>query len=199
MSIKRLATHVAGGAAIAAAMAAFTVVPAHAADTYVAIYYSAPEYAYGWANNAPTRADAEAAASWPAVRAGASIKHGHSPTATSRHSAKSSMRSSPRRAGDFERLVSVLHPDVVLRGDLGGDRVRVTSARGGGRPGQAVRRTRPRSAACHDQRRAGAVIFLRGRPVSVMAFVVADGKITAIDALADPARVARLDLGAVAG
>ncbi|MFZ0834614.1 MAG: DUF4189 domain-containing protein [Mycobacterium sp.] len=62
MSIKRLATHVAGGAAIAAAMAAFTVVPAHAADTYVAIYYSAPEYAYGWANNAPTRADAEAAA-----------------------------------------------------------------------------------------------------------------------------------------
>ena len=46
---------------------------------------------------------------------------------------------------------------------------------------------------------AGALIFLRNRPVSVMAFVVTDGKVSAIDVLADPARIARLDLSAVAG
>ena len=70
MSIKRLATHVAGSTAMAAAMAAFTVVPAHAADTYVAIYYSPADFNYGWANNAPTRADAERAANDQCVQHG---------------------------------------------------------------------------------------------------------------------------------
>jgi hypothetical protein len=104
------------------------------------------------------------------------------------------------RAGDFERLVSVLHPDVVLRGDFGGRRVLTVSGAqavagqaklyGGG--GREVRPATINGAA-------GAVIFLRKRPVAVMAFVVADGKVTAIDALADPARIAQLDLSAVAG
>jgi RNA polymerase sigma-70 factor (ECF subfamily) len=104
------------------------------------------------------------------------------------------------RAGDFERLVSVLHPDVVLRGDFGGRRVLTVSGAqavagqaklyGGG--GREVRPATINGAA-------GAVIFLRNRPVAVMAFVVADGKVTAIDALADPARIAQLDLSAVAG
>jgi RNA polymerase sigma factor (sigma-70 family) len=104
------------------------------------------------------------------------------------------------RAGDFERLVAVLHPDVVLRGDFGGDRVRVISgadavaaqAKLYGGPAREVRPATINGAA-------GAVIFLRNRPVAVMAFVVADGKVTAIDALADPARLMRLDLSAVAG
>jgi RNA polymerase sigma factor (sigma-70 family) len=103
------------------------------------------------------------------------------------------------RAGDFERLVAVLHPDVVLRGDFGGDRVRVISgadavaaqAKLYGGPAREVRPATINGAA-------GAVIFLRNRPVAVMAFVVADGKVTEIDALADPARITRLDLSAVA-
>jgi len=104
------------------------------------------------------------------------------------------------RAGDFERLVSVLHPDVVLRGDFGGQRVRVVSgadavagqAKLYGGPDRQVRPATINGAA-------GAVIFVDNRPVSVMAFVVADGKITAIDVLADRARIAGLDLSAVAG
>ena len=104
------------------------------------------------------------------------------------------------RAGDFERLIAVLHPDVVLRGDFGGDRMHVISgadavaaqAKLYGGPDREVRPATINGAA-------GAVIFLRNRPLSVMAFVVADGKVTAIDALADPARIARLDLSAVAG
>jgi RNA polymerase sigma-70 factor (ECF subfamily) len=41
------------------------------------------------------------------------------------------------------------------------------------------------------------VIFIAGRAASVMGFVVRDGRIRAIDVLADPARIARLDLRAV--
>lgn len=66
MSIKRLATQVAGRTGMAAAMAVFTVVPAHAADTWVAIYYSRASTvgntAYGYANNVPTKEAAMAAA-----------------------------------------------------------------------------------------------------------------------------------------
>lgn len=43
---------------------------------------------------------------------------------------------------------------------------------------------------------AGAVIAPRGRVVSVMGFIVVDDIIVAIDALADPIRLRRLDLGA---
>jgi len=104
------------------------------------------------------------------------------------------------RAGDFERLVSVLHPDVVLRGDFGGQRVRMVSGADAvagqamlyGGPGREVRPANINGAA-------GAVIFVGNRPVSVMAFVVADGKVSAIDVLADRARIAGLDLSAVAG
>jgi hypothetical protein len=44
---------------------------------------------------------------------------------------------------------------------------------------------------------AGVVVAPRGRPVSVRAFTVTGGRIVAIDALADPARLARLDLAAL--
>ena len=43
----------------------------------------------------------------------------------------------------------------------------------------------------------GAVIFVRNRPFSVMAFVVSDRRVTAIDVIADRTRVDRLDLSAV--
>ncbi|MBV9512972.1 MAG: sigma-70 family RNA polymerase sigma factor [Mycobacteriaceae bacterium] len=102
------------------------------------------------------------------------------------------------RAGDFERLVAVLHPDVVLRGDFGADRLRAVSgaqavagqAKLYGGPDRDVRPATVNGAA-------GAVIFVRNRPVAVMAFVVADGTITAIDVLADAGRLARLEVGAV--
>jgi hypothetical protein len=42
---------------------------------------------------------------------------------------------------------------------------------------------------------AGAVVAPRGRPFSVMAFTVTNGKIAAIDALLDPERLALLDFG----
>jgi RNA polymerase sigma-70 factor (ECF subfamily) len=41
---------------------------------------------------------------------------------------------------------------------------------------------------------AGAVIFIAGQPSAIMGFVVRGGRIAAIDVLADPARIARIDL-----
>ena len=102
------------------------------------------------------------------------------------------------RAGDFERLVAVLDPDVVLRADFGGPTVQVTAgamavarlARLYGGKEREVRAAIVNGAA-------GAVIFEHNRPFSVMAFVVSDGRVVAIDTLADPARIARLDLSAI--
>ncbi len=46
---------------------------------------------------------------------------------------------------------------------------------------------------------AGAVIAVAGRPTAIMAFLVRDGRVAAIDVLADPERIARIDLSAVSG
>jgi len=46
---------------------------------------------------------------------------------------------------------------------------------------------------------AGAVIFVADRASAIMGFVVRRGRIAAIDVLADPERIARIDLSAVAG
>ena len=105
------------------------------------------------------------------------------------------------RAGDFDRLVSVLDPDVSLRGDFGphadGFRAEGAStvaklARSYAGPDREVRAAVINGAA-------GAVIFVAGRATAIMGFVVRDGRIAAIDVLADPARIARIDLSAVTG
>jgi hypothetical protein len=104
------------------------------------------------------------------------------------------------RAGDFDRLVAVLDPDVVLHGDFGPGRtrsVRGASAVAGLARGYAVPEREARPATVNGA--AGAVIFVADQPTAVMGFVVRGGRITAIDVLADPVRIARIDLTAVAG
>jgi hypothetical protein len=104
------------------------------------------------------------------------------------------------RAGDFDRLVAVLDPDVSLRGDFGSDALRSVRgastvaglARGFAGPEREVRPAVVNGAA-------GAVIVVDGKPNAVMGFVVRGGLIVAIDVLADPARIARIDLRAVTG
>jgi RNA polymerase sigma factor (sigma-70 family) len=101
------------------------------------------------------------------------------------------------RAGDFDGLVAVLDPDVVLRGDFGGGAVRVASgaaavakqAKMYGGPEREVRAATVNGAA-------GAIIFVQNRPFSVMAFIVSGRRVTAIDVIADPERIASLDLSA---
>jgi RNA polymerase sigma factor (sigma-70 family) len=99
------------------------------------------------------------------------------------------------RAGDFEALVAVLDPDVVVRADLGAGGLRVT--RGAEAvSGQALGYARLRL----DMQRAlvngspGLVSTLDGRPFSVGDFTIRDGRIVEMTILADPERLSRLDL-----
>jgi RNA polymerase sigma factor (sigma-70 family) len=106
------------------------------------------------------------------------------------------------RAGDFERLVAVLDPDVSLHGDFGPGPAGLRSVRGastvaGLARGYAAPEREVRPAVVNGA--AGAVIFVDDRATAVMGFVVRGGRIAAIDVLADPERVARVDLGAVTG
>ena len=102
------------------------------------------------------------------------------------------------RDGDFDGLVAVLHPDVVLRSDGGEKRARRTVTLNGAREvaGQAVTfgRLFPLARPALVNGAAGAVVAADGRPLSVMAFTVTDGRIVAIDVLSDPERLSRLDL-----
>jgi RNA polymerase sigma-70 factor (ECF subfamily) len=45
---------------------------------------------------------------------------------------------------------------------------------------------------------AGVVVMVGGRPFSIMAFTIAGGRIVAIDVLADPDRLADIDLSRLA-
>jgi RNA polymerase sigma-70 factor (ECF subfamily) len=102
------------------------------------------------------------------------------------------------RDGDFDALVAVLHPDVVLRSDGGRGPARLTTVITGARAvaGQAITfgRLFPFARPALVNGAAGVVVDAHGRPLSVMAFTVTGGRIAAIDVLADPDRLRALDL-----
>ena len=104
------------------------------------------------------------------------------------------------REGDFAALVSVLHPDVVLRSDGGSDRPAASLFFRGAQEvaGNAVMYgvLAPFARPAVINGAPGVVVVPRREPVSVMAFTVDDGLIVAIDVLADPERLRRLDLSA---
>ena len=106
------------------------------------------------------------------------------------------------REGDFEALVAVLDPDVVLRADGGSRRPTATMLiRGATEVGERAftfRRLSPHVRPVLVNGAAGVLVAPRGRPFSIMAFTVRAGRIVEIDALADPERLAALDLSAVA-
>jgi hypothetical protein len=100
------------------------------------------------------------------------------------------------RDGDFEALLELLDPDVVLRADLGpvggsrelrGAKACADQAIFYSRLGLVVRSALVNGAV-------GAVAILDGEPYSVGAFTVQGEKIVAIDILADPDRLRELDL-----
>jgi RNA polymerase sigma-70 factor (ECF subfamily) len=102
------------------------------------------------------------------------------------------------RDGDFARLLAVLDPDVVVRTDDGGGALQIVQgARAVATRAQSFSTMRVAHPAIVDGA-AGFVATEAGVPVAVLAFTIVDGRITAIDALAGPARVAGLGLDAFA-
>jgi RNA polymerase sigma factor (sigma-70 family) len=97
------------------------------------------------------------------------------------------------RQGDFEALVALLDPDVVLRADPAAVRtgaaaeVRGAAAVAGTFSGRA-QTARPALV----EGAPGAVWAPGGRPRVAFGFTVTDGRIVAIDLLADPERLARV-------
>ena len=100
------------------------------------------------------------------------------------------------RAGDFGALVAVLHPDVVLRADFSpGHPAASRVIRGAEAVARTARLGADPAARLHPalvNGAAGVVITLRGRAFAVLAFTVAEGKITEIDAIGDPDRAGRV-------
>jgi RNA polymerase sigma factor (sigma-70 family) len=102
------------------------------------------------------------------------------------------------RDGDFDTLLAVLDPDVVLRIDGGALRAglsrEVRGARAVAEQTLTFSRLSPFVRPALVNGAAGVVVAPRGRPFSVMGFTIRGGKIVEIDILADPARLSRLDV-----
>lgn len=96
------------------------------------------------------------------------------------------------RAGDFQALLKVLDPDVVVAGDgrivtSGAQRVAQAALLGAAREGRAA------EFALVDGE-PGIVVAPRGRLTRVLTFTVRDGRITRIDIVEDPERLRALHL-----
>jgi RNA polymerase sigma factor (sigma-70 family) len=105
------------------------------------------------------------------------------------------------REGDFEGLVAVLDPDIVLRADGGALAAASRIVRGA----QAVA---AQAATFSRLGLSNQIVLVNGsigivsrrpdgQPFSILGFTIAGGKIVEIDILADPERISRLELPAV--
>jgi RNA polymerase sigma factor (sigma-70 family) len=101
------------------------------------------------------------------------------------------------RAGDFEGLLAVLDPDLVVRADMAGAPTEVRGAavwaKGAVAYGHMARLTRP---ALVDGA-IGVVVAPQGRLVRALRFTIANGKITEIEVIGNPARLGDLDVSIV--
>jgi RNA polymerase sigma-70 factor, ECF subfamily len=105
--------------------------------------------------------------------------------------------------GDFEGLVAVLDPDIVLRAD-GGALTALSRVVRGASAVAAQAATFSRSGLSNQLVRVnGDLGFVSRRPdgrlFSVVGFTIAGGKVVEIDILADPERLNRLELSGIEG
>jgi RNA polymerase sigma-70 factor (ECF subfamily) len=101
------------------------------------------------------------------------------------------------RAGDFEGLLAVLDPDLVVRADMPGApreiRGAAVWAKGAVAYGHLAQLTRP---ALVDGA-IGVVVAPRGKLVRALRFTIANGRITELEVIGDPARLGELDVSIV--
>ncbi len=102
------------------------------------------------------------------------------------------------RAGDFGRLMELLDPEAVVRADSGPAQPRASVVMRGA--AQIARTTIATASPLADftpvlvNGVAGMLITVRGRPVSLIAVTVTGNRITAMDGITNPDRLARLGL-----
>jgi RNA polymerase sigma-70 factor (ECF subfamily) len=103
------------------------------------------------------------------------------------------------QGGDFEALMAVLDPDIVFHADRSG---RAPGVEGDIRGAAAIAQRVIKSGARAAQPilvngSVGVIVAPAGRLLMVLAFTIASGRVVAIDAISDPARLERLDLAVV--
>jgi len=99
------------------------------------------------------------------------------------------------RGGDFDALLAVLDPDVVLRADSAAVAAGASREVRGARAVAETFKGRARAAQpALVNGAAGAVWAPGGQPRVVFGFTITRGKIVAIDLLSDPAHLAQIDL-----
>jgi RNA polymerase sigma-70 factor (ECF subfamily) len=108
------------------------------------------------------------------------------------------------RSGDFEGLLAVLDPDVVVRSDGGAGRPELVSVARGSRvvaaQAMSFRQFADTATRVLVNGIPGGVAWAPdGTPFAVLALTVQGDRIVAIDVLADPDRLAQLDLTTAAG
>jgi RNA polymerase sigma-70 factor (ECF subfamily) len=101
------------------------------------------------------------------------------------------------RAGDFEALVAVLDPDVIFRADTGpGSRLARPPVEGAEPVARRVlergRRLAGLARPALVNGTAGFVVGRPGRPLAVVGFTIARGRIAEIDLITDPEKLARV-------
>ncbi len=100
------------------------------------------------------------------------------------------------RAGDFDALVAVLHPDVEVHSDIGARRT--VGAEPAARLSMSFRRFARSGHPVLVNGAPGILVLPEGAPpYALLAFTVSDGLITRMDVVAAPERLARLDLSAL--
>ena len=101
------------------------------------------------------------------------------------------------RGGDFEGLLAVLDPDLVVRADMSGAPTEIRGAavwaKGAVAYGHLARLTQPALV----NGAIGVVVAPQGRLVRALRFTIANGKITEIDVIGNPARLGELDVSIV--
>jgi RNA polymerase sigma factor (sigma-70 family) len=108
------------------------------------------------------------------------------------------------RGGDFDALVALLHPDVVMRIDRGAlQPAAPRELRGAAAIAEQARTFAPLARLARPALVNGAAGFVVAReghaPLAVAGFTVAGGRIVEIDLLADPMRLGAVDLAALDG
>ncbi len=102
------------------------------------------------------------------------------------------------RAGDFEGLLAVLDPDVVLRADAGANQPELSGVVRGARAvaerALIFSRVAPEARPVLVNGAVGMAVVRNGRLMNVGGFIVADGKIAEIDIIADAARLRDFDV-----
>jgi RNA polymerase sigma factor (sigma-70 family) len=105
------------------------------------------------------------------------------------------------RNGDFDALVALLDPDVVVRADYGaapaGASRQLRGAPVVAEQALSFSRLIPFARSAVVNGAAGIVVARNSRPATIMGFTVKHGRITEIDILADPERLGRLNLTAL--